>query len=212
MARVLAKRLANFIQKLIHRDQSGFIPTRSTAQNLLFLNLQLPTDNSGKRAILSVDAAKAFNSVEWPYLWEVMAKFGVGTTFIKWVQLLYASPSARIRINGDLLDTFRLFRGTGQGCPLSPLLFTMALELLAIHVRASQNIIGFIRGPHVDTICLYADDTLIYLGDTDGSMKNVMQLITDFGALLGFKINWNKSVLMPLDPLLHPLPDCASDI
>ena len=214
LARVLANRLSKCIHHVVHRDQSGFIPTRSTAQNLrrLFLNLQIPVDNPGDRAMFSLDAAKAFDSVEWPYLWEVLMRFGVGSTFLKWVQLLYSAPTARMRVNGELSDSFRLFRGTRQGCPLSPLLFALALEPLAIHVRASQDIVGFCRGPRQDTISLYADDTLIYLGDMDGSLRNVMALIADFGQLSGFNINWNKSVLLPLDPLTHQLPDCARDV
>lgn len=90
-----------------------------------------------------------------------------------------------MHINGDISEYFKLFRGTWQGCPLSPLLFALALELLAIHVRASQDIIGFRRGINHDVISLYADDTLIYLGDTIISLKNVMHLIADFGALSG---------------------------
>lgn len=62
----------------------------------------------------------------------------------------------------------------------------MALEPLAIHVRALQNITGFLRGTQKDVISLYADDTLIYMGDTDNSLRNVMQLITDCWALSGF--------------------------
>lgn len=54
--------------------------------------------------------------------------------------------------------------------------------------------------------------TIIYLGDTDGSLKNMMRLITDFGSLSGFTINCNKSVLMPLDPLPNPLPDLAGTV
>lgn len=106
LARVLATRLAKVIHKVVHRDQSGFIPSRSTALNIrrLFLNLQIPVDNPGKRAILSLDAAKAFDSVEWPYLWETLKRFGLGDNFIQWVKLLYSAPTARIRVNGDLSD------------------------------------------------------------------------------------------------------------
>lgn len=86
LARVLANRLAKCIQTVIYRDQSGFIPTRSTSQNLrrLFLNLQLPTDNMSNRAIFSLDAVKAFDSVEWPYLWETLKNFSeMGSTVIQ---------------------------------------------------------------------------------------------------------------------------------
>lgn len=74
LARVLASRLAKVVHKPVHRDQLGFIPTRSTAQNLrrLFLNLQIPMNNPGNQAIFSLDAAKDFDTIEWPYLWAVL--------------------------------------------------------------------------------------------------------------------------------------------
>lgn len=109
LARVLATRLAKVIHKIVHKDQSGFIPSRSTALNIrrLFLNLQLPVDNQSNRVILTLDTAKAFDRVEWPYLWEVPSCFGLRDTFIAWVKL-YAAPTARLRIHGDLTD-FYLF-------------------------------------------------------------------------------------------------------
>ena len=122
LAQVLAVRLNGAISTIIHSDQSGFMPQKSTAINLrrLFLNMQSQADNMGDRALLSLDAHKAFDSVEWKYLWAVMRKFGFGEGFISWVQLLYSSPVAAIREGGRVSRTFNLHRGTRQGCPLSP--------------------------------------------------------------------------------------------
>lgn len=214
LARVLVTLLALVIQKLIHRDQSGFIPSRSTALNIrrLFLNMQIPVDKPSNRAVLSLNAAKAFDSIKWPYLWEVLERFDLGETFIKWLQLLYTNPTARLRVNGDLSEPFRLFRGMRQGCPLSPLLFALALELLAETVRASPLIEGFVRGSATDKISLYADDTLLYMGDTSTSLSNVMSIITQFGTFSSFSINWSKLALLPLDELTSPLPECAGSL
>lgn len=95
----------------------------------------------------------------------------------------------RLRINGDLTDSFPLFRGTQQGCPLSPLLFALALELLAATIRSSRSIVGFNRESGVENISLYADDTLLYLGDATESLTNAMSVIKHFGSFQGFSIN-----------------------
>lgn len=122
---------------------------------------------------------------------------GLGTNFIKWIKVLYANPSARLRVNGELPEPFPLYQGTKQGCHLSPLLFALALEPLASWMRTGDTKVGFRRSTSTDVVSLYADDTLLYLGDTQGTLRTVMTLIEAFCALSGFSINWNKSFLMP---------------
>lgn len=136
LAKVLANSLSKVLQQLVHPDQSGFIPTKLTANNIrrLYLNQQLPSDNVGDRTILSLDAAKAFDSMEWPYLWEVLNLFGLGKLFIGWVKLLYSAPKATMQVNGSYSDVFSLHRGTRQGCPLYPLLFALLIKLLAVGI------------------------------------------------------------------------------
>lgn len=186
----------------------------STANNIrrLFLNLQTPVDNPGGRAILSLDAAKAFDSVEWPCIWEILAHFGLGDKFVNWVKILYLAPRARLCINNTLSQSFALHRGTRQWCPLMPLLFALAVEPLAILTRGSSKIVGFHRGPSEKKISLYADDALLYLGLEDTTTSLLMALRTRFGKFSGFSINWSKSTLMPLDPMMKSMPQEAGQI
>ncbi|KAM9320225.1 LOW QUALITY PROTEIN: X-linked retinitis pigmentosa GTPase regulator [Gastrophryne carolinensis] len=108
LAKVLANRLNTVILSLIGADQSGFMPGRTTGINLrrLFSNLQIRHDNAGSRVVISLDNEKAFDSVEWPYLWAVLAKFGLPPTYIKYIQLLYKNPKARVRVtkNTETID------------------------------------------------------------------------------------------------------------
>ena len=87
--------------------------------------------------MISLDAEKAFDRVEWEYLFPVLKKFGFGDTFIFWICLLYSSPKASVHTNDVYSDYFALGRGSRQGCPLSPLLFAIAIELLSITLRSS---------------------------------------------------------------------------
>lgn len=148
LAKVLATHLSGVITDLVHQDQMGFIPQKSTSLNIrrLYLNLQLLSDHFGARAVCSLDAAKAFDSVEWPFLWAVLEKLGFGPVFISWIKLFYTLPKARLLVNGQQSASFTLGRGTRQGCPMSPLLFALAVEPLAAMIRLHDGIRGFRKG------------------------------------------------------------------
>lgn len=201
LAKVLSKRLNQVILSLIHIDQSGFMPGRNTSFNLrkLFINLQAKHDNVGTRVIVTLDTAKAFDSVEWSYLWRCMEGYGFGPKFIRWVQLLYQQPTARVVANGCPSREFGLSRGTRQGCPLSPLLYALASEPLAVSIRTNQEIIGLTFGSLTEKISLYADDTLLYLADPGLSLHTALNVIEQFGTFSGLRINWGKSQILPID-------------
>lgn len=182
-AKVLANRLSTVVAKIVHDDQTGFMPNKSTAINLrrLCLNLQLSSGDTGSRAILSLDAAKAFDSVEWNFLWAVLSKLGIGPKFFSWVRFLYSAPVARIQINGLLSEPFALHRGTRQGCPLSPLLFALGVSH-PFFPRYGRIWVGALE----ERISLYSDDMLLYLGNVASSFAPVMSIIEEYGRWSGF--------------------------
>lgn len=95
---------------------------------------------------------------------------------------------------------------------MSPLLFALALEPLAIALRKSQEIRGFKNRGIEEKIAMYADDILLFLEDTQTSLLAAMKLIKEFGHFLGLKIKWEKSALLPIDPLVNPLPSQVNSI
>lgn len=88
--------------------------------------------------------------------------------------------------------------------PLSPLLYTLVAEPLAIAIGAHPDIVGLGKGPGTEKINTYADDTLLYLDDADNSLPTALDLIDHFGTFSGLRINWDESQLLPLDSF--PLP------
>ena len=132
---------------------------------------------------MSLDAEKAFDKVNWSFLFAVLHKFGFGESFIHWVSALYSSPKATVTTNGFTSQSFTLQRGTRQGCPLSPLLFAIFIEPLAAAIRQNTCIKGIHSSVSEHKINLYADDILLYLQEPKTSLKAVFNLIKNFAQL-----------------------------
>ena len=81
--------------------------------------------------IISIDAEKAFEKIQYPFIFKTLQKMGIEGTYLKIVKTLYDKPTANIILNGEKLKAFPLRSGTRQTCPLSPLLFNIFLEILA---------------------------------------------------------------------------------
>lgn len=151
--------------------------------------------------ILSLDAEKAFDRIEWTYLFAALEKLGFGHTFVRWIKVLYSTPVAAVRTNGLVSEYFSLHRGTRQGCGLSPSLFDIAIEPLAIAIRTDDRIKCISRGGINHKILLYADDLLLQISDPMESIPYLLQCLQKFGSMSGYKVNLSKSLLFPLNNL-----------
>lgn len=201
-AKVLVSRIESHLQKLIHQDQTGFVKSRLAGDNIrrLLHVIHFSQDIEDPCAVLSLDAEKAFDRLEWQYLWEVLRKFGFGQGFVGMIKVLYSNPTAVVTANNILSTPFSIYRGSRQGCPLSPLLFALSLEPLAQSIRQHPLIepITFCNTHH--HISLFADDILLYVNNALTSIPHVLETFARFSNLSGYKINWTKSQLMPLNP------------
>ena len=193
LARILAGRLSKVLQLLIHPDQSCGVQGRYIGENIVLLNsiFQYSREASVPGALLSLDQEKAFDRVDHGFLFRIMSHVGFGSSFISWVKLLYSGISSAVCVNGYTSAAFFPSRGVRQGCPLSPLLYVLSIEVLAANLRASNAIPG-LRLPHVSTplpvVSLYADDTtVIALSDT--AILEVFRVYARFEAGTGSKLN-----------------------
>ena len=133
LSKILALRLEKVLPCIINEDQTGFVKGRSSSDNVrrLLNIIQLTQNCKDPALVLSLDAEKAFDRVEWSYLFYVLEEFGLGDNFVNWIRVLYNTPMAAVLTNGLRSENFPLRRGNRQGDPLSPLLFDIAIELLA---------------------------------------------------------------------------------
>ena len=90
--------------------------------------------------IISKDAEKAFDKIQHPFIIKTLQKMGIEGTYLNIVKATYDKPTANIILNGEKLKAFPLRSGTRQGCPLSPLLFNIVLEVLATAIREEKEI------------------------------------------------------------------------
>ena len=110
------------------------------------------------------------------------------------IKAIYDKPTANIILNGEKLKAFPLKSGTRQGCPLSPLLFHIVLEVLATAIRAEKEIKGIQIGKEEVKLSLLADDMILYIENPKDSTRKLLELINDYSKVAGYKINTQKSL------------------
>lgn len=207
LSKVLALRLQQVLPSIISQDQTGFMLGRHSYHNTRrLLNIIHSASSATPEIVVALDAEKAFDRVEWEYLYDIMGKFGFSRDFISWIRLLYSPPTASLLTNHMLSPSFPLKRGTRQGCPLSPLLFAIAIEPLAIWLRSEQNFVGITRQSTLHKVSLYADDLLLYISDPAKSIPKILEILEQFGTYSGYKLNLQKSELLPINTLAKQLP------
>nr|GEV36660.1 putative RNA-directed DNA polymerase, eukaryota, reverse transcriptase zinc-binding domain protein [Tanacetum cinerariifolium] len=201
IANILATRLSLFMSDLISDVQTTFVSNRQILDGPFILNEFLSWCKHKKINIMifKVDFKKAFDSIRWDYLNDVLKSFGFGIKWCSWISGCLDSSMGSVLVNGRPTPEFHFYKGLKQGDPLSPFLFILVMERL--HISFSRVIaFGLFKGVNINNSLtlshlFYADDA-IFVGKWDiNNIKTIVNVLNCFFLASGLKINLHKSKL-----------------
>ena len=150
--------------------------------------------NIKNHMIISVDAEKAFDKIQNPFMIKTLQKVGIEGTYLNINKgHVYNKHTANIILNAEKLKAFPLRSGTRQGCPVSPLLFNVVLEVLAMAIREEKEIKVIQIGKEVK-LSPFADDMIQYIENPRFATRKLLELINEFVKVAGYNINTQKSL------------------
>ena len=201
LSKVLANRLKTVLNEIIHQDQKGCIAGRFIGENIRIINdILYEIENSNEDDfIIQLDQEKAYDRVEWEWLFKVLEHFNFGEKFIGYLKTLYKNARSSVLTNGYQSSYFEISRGIRQGDALSALLFIIQFEPLMEKIRKDQQIQGIsINLTHInETVsskgCQYVDDSNSLLRGSN-SVDKFYQVINKYELTSGSKVNVDKTV------------------
>ena len=218
MAKLLANRLRQVIGSFVSDAQSAFVKNRQILDGLLIANEVVDEARKSKKDLLlfKVDFEKAYDSVDWGYLKEVMVSMSFPTLWRKWIKECVCTSMASVLVNGSPTDEFPLERGLRQGDPLSPFLFLLAAESLNVLMKAlvEANVFTGYRvggaNPVVVSHLQFANDTLLIGNKSWANVRALRAGLVLFEAMSGLKVHFHKISLAGVNINASWLSEAAS--
>ena len=206
LSKVLAERLRKVLPEIIHSDQRGCISGRYIGENIRLIDDLLFEIEQGRLpfSILQLDQEKAFDRVEWSWLFKTLESFNFGSKFINYLKTMYKNAKSSILTNGYQSTYFSITRGIRQGDSLSALLFIIQFEPLMRKIRNDPSIEGVqvelknLNSTIESKGCQYVDDSNSFLKN-DSSIVNFFNLLQKYESDSGSKVNVEKTVCLVPD-------------
>ncbi|GBG91523.1 hypothetical protein CBR_g52557 [Chara braunii] len=196
LAKALSRRVGEVLPDLVKSDQGAFVKGRSISENILVAMGALEVISKERRQVLvaMLDLEKAYDRVNWSFVLATLEHVNFGSSFRRWVGMMYRSATATVTTNERKSREFSLTRSLRHGCPLAPLLFVVQMEVVMNAVRAAPLIKGFQLYEEEVRVGAIADDLLLISEATPESMGAAKDLVDQYSSLSEAKVNWDKSV------------------
>ncbi|KAG7558973.1 Endonuclease/exonuclease/phosphatase superfamily [Arabidopsis thaliana x Arabidopsis arenosa] len=202
IARIIKRRLKLFISDAVQLNQVGFVNGRLLCENVLLaseLVNDFHIDGEVTRGCLQIDITKAYDSLNWDFLINVLKAIDLPDLFIRWIKECISTTSFSICFNGELLGFFPGKKGLRQGDPISSLLFVLAMDVLSKQLDAGAVRQDFIPHPLCQapliTHLSFADDVLIFFDGAESSLEAVLNILDNFKGVSGLGLNKDKTAL-----------------
>ena len=198
ITKALSKRLTATIEKKICLNQTAYIPGRQITDNLHILQYAIQRSNQANisSSIVSLDAEKAFDSVEHNYIKKVLTKFGL-ESFIKIFDLLYKDQKVNIILNGGKVGSYTIRNGVKQGDALSCILFIMSIEPLLRNILGDEEIKQVQTNDNeIPKVVAYADDIACIVNPDNKSFKRKFEQYDLLTSCSGLKLNADKTEII----------------
>lgn len=194
LARILAKRLEMGLKFVVGDHQAYGFKGRSITSNVHTMRILTETAEATglSAAVLQIDLSKAFDRVSHSFLFSVLEASGVGRTIAKYIKLCYKDISTRLLINGIVTEKIAVQASVRQGCPLSPILFSLYLEPVCRKIINDNRIQGVSLARNATKILAYADDVTVVAASRHEVVLAVQHLL-DFCEVSGAEMNHEKS-------------------
>ena len=197
LSSVIANRLKTVLDHLVLRSQSGFIQGRQIGEvtRLIYDIMNYTEENEIDGLLMLIDFEKAFDSISWKFMYNVLEYMGFTSNFIKWIKLLNNNIQATVIQAGCKSEFFKIEKGCKQGDPIAAFLFILCAQILTCMIYQNDKIKGIKLQKEIK-LCQFADDTTLILDGSRESLVASLNTIEIFGSYSGLKMNTTKTKLI----------------
>ena len=201
LTKALSIKVGNHLDEIISETQMGYVKGRNINFNNRILSAALTKCKENKLdfIITSLDAQKAYDSVDHEYILNTLEVYNFPKEFINTVKILNANMKAQVQVNGFISESFQINRGVKQGDALSCALFIIAIDPLIRNIEANKNITPLLltKDCQVKTIA-YADDIAVISNNSEEAVNNILQEYMKLTICSGLTLNADKTEILNL--------------
>lgn len=212
ISKIMVRRIRPFLDDIVGPLQSSFIPGRGTSDNALIAQeiVHHMHKKKGKVGYLmfKIDFEKAYDRVDWDFLKLTLTEFGFPAHIVNLIMSIVTASTLSVKWNGEKLASFAPTRGLRQGDPMSPYLFVLCMEKLAILIQEKitakqwQPVKISKNGPPISHL-FFADDCIFFTKAKTSQVLLVQEVLNAFCLASGMKINVQKSRFLPSNNLFN---------